>query len=158
MEKKAVLDQRTLERKGWCFCPVQELSKYQNHQLYFGNWFSALPLFLKLKEMGVRQVTSSVRVNQIVSCRLMVDKELLTQRRGSYDFLNVNDSGLHMVKWLYNKGMILLSNLAALGASGIKKRWDRKLRQHIDISTLILSALATRVWVNQFKWHVNRIV
>ena len=35
---------------------VQELPKYQNHQLYFGKWFCTLPMLLKLKGIGLGEV------------------------------------------------------------------------------------------------------
>lgn len=62
MEEKAVLDPKT--GVEWSVLGlVQELLKYQNHQLYFDNWFSILQLLLILKEIGIGEVTATFRVS-----------------------------------------------------------------------------------------------
>ena len=51
----------------------------------------------------------------------MMDKELCVQGQGSYDFRSDNKPGLRMVKWWDNKGVMLGSSFAGLGALRIKK-------------------------------------
>ena len=78
---------------------------------------------------------ATFRVNRIASCPLMADNELRTKGRGSYDYPTDNNSGLHIVKWWNNKGVNLGSTFAGVGASEAnkKKRWDGKLKQHVDV-------------------------
>lgn len=85
--------------EGLVFHLVQELPKYQNHQLYFDNWFSTLPLLLKLKDIGLGEVAATFRVNRIASCPLIADKEYRAKGRGRYNYQTDNNSGLHIVKW-----------------------------------------------------------
>ena len=126
---------------------VQELLKYQNHQLYFDNWFSILQLLLILKEIGIGEVTATFRVSWIASSLLITDKVLRAKGWRSYDFWTDNNSGLRTVEWWNNKGIILGSTFAGVGASGIKKRWDRNWSDTSMCSILILSAFIIRVWV-----------
>ena len=64
---------------------VEELPKHKNFRVYFDNWFSTLPLLIKLYSFGIL-ATATFRSNRIGLYPLMCDKHLKSEGRGSFDY------------------------------------------------------------------------
>ena len=64
---------------------VKEIPRNQNFQVYFYNWFSTLPLLIRLYEMGIL-ATETFRSNRIGGCPFMWGKDVKTNGSGSFDF------------------------------------------------------------------------
>ena len=54
---------------------LEEIPMNQNYRVFFDNWFSTLPLLIKLHSMGILS-TAKLRSNRVVGCPLMSDKGL----------------------------------------------------------------------------------
>ena len=54
---------------------LDEIPKNQNYRVFFDNWFSTLPLLIKLHSMGILSA-ATLRSNRVVGCPLMSDKGL----------------------------------------------------------------------------------
>ena len=100
---------------------VEEIQKNQNYQFFFDNWFSALPLLIRLQSMGILS-TATMRSNLPAGCPLMSDKDLKATGRGSFDYHVDLNSSLRVVKWYDNKGVILGSSLFLVEASSTNRR------------------------------------
>ena len=59
-------------------CLVEELPKHKNFCVYFDNWFSTLPLLIKLHSFSILP-TSMFRTNRIGLHPLMNDKDLKSE-------------------------------------------------------------------------------
>ena len=63
----------------------EEIPKNQNYRVLFDNWFSTLPLLIKLQSMGILS-TTTLRSNSIAGCPLTSDKDFKARGRGSFDY------------------------------------------------------------------------
>lgn len=86
-----------------------------------------------MKSLGY-PITSTLRKNRIAKCPLKSEKDLKKDGRGSFDYRTDASSQLHIVRWLDNKCVQLVSTYAGVKASKTVKRWDRKAKKHVDIS------------------------
>ena len=112
---------------------VEEIQKNQNYQFFFDNWFLALPLVIKLQSMGILS-TATLRSNRPAGWPFMSDKDLKATGRGSFDYHIDLNSSLRVVKWYYNKGVILGSSLFLFEASSTKRRWDFVKKNHCNVT------------------------
>ena len=71
--------------------------------------------------------------NRIGKCPLMSEKELNKSGRGSFDYRTDVNSGLHLIRWLDNGCVQLVSNYAGVKATKTIKRWDGKVKKHVDV-------------------------
>ena len=76
---------------------LEEIPKNQNYRVFFDNWFSTLPLLIKLHSMGILSA-ATLRSNRIVGCPLMSDKDLRATGSGSFDYHVDLSSSLRVVK------------------------------------------------------------
>lgn len=112
---------------------AEELPKHQNYQLFFDNWFSTLPLMIKLHSMGIL-TSATFRSNRLSGCPLATDKDLKTSGRGSSDYRIDLNSSVRVMKWYDNKGVVLASTFASVSSSSKKRRWDPKKKDHVNIA------------------------
>jgi hypothetical protein len=56
----------------------------KNYKIFADNFFTSMPLLVKLKEKSFHFV-GTVRANRLKGCDLKTEKELKKDRRGSYD-------------------------------------------------------------------------
>jgi hypothetical protein len=54
----------------------ETLPEFQNHKLFFDNWFTTLNLMLYLKSNSILAV-GTVRVNRLAGCPLMSNKDIV---------------------------------------------------------------------------------
>ena len=106
---------------------VEEIPKNQNYRVFFDNWFSILPLLIKLQSMGIL-------FYQWVFYPLKSDKYLRATGSGSFDYHVDLSSSLRVVKWCDNKGVILGSSFSTVKASSTKRRWDSKKKDHCNVA------------------------
>lgn len=104
---------------------MEEIPKNQNYRFFFANWFSTIPLLLKLKSMGSIS-TATLRSNCVASCSLLSDKDLKTTEHGSFDYHIDLNSSLRVVKWFDNKRVGLGSSFSIMTASSTKKRSEKR--------------------------------
>ena len=83
--------------------------------------------------MGILS-TATLRSNRPAGCPLMSDKDLKAKGRGSFDYHIDLNSSLRVVKWYYNKGVILGSSLFLVEASSTKRRWDFVKKDHCNVT------------------------
>ena len=76
---------------------TKHLPKNENFKLCFDNWFSTLPLMLKMKELGIL-ATATLRQNRIAKCPLEEDKALRKAGRGSSSHKVDANSFLYQIK------------------------------------------------------------
>ena len=125
---------------------VEELPKHKSFPVHFDNWFSMLPLLIKLYSFGIL-ATDMFRSNRIGLCPLMCDKDLKSEERGSFDYRVALNSSLRMVKWYDNKAVVLGSTYSSVQSTTIKQRWDAKKKRSIVMSsTLIWSKNTLEAW------------
>ena len=130
LEPKVQVKQNVLQSVVLKLC--ENLPTNCNHLLFLDNWFSTLPLMLKLKSLGY-PTTATVRKIRIANCPLKSEKDLKKDGRGSYDYRTDANSDLHIVRWLDNKCVQLVSTYAGVKALHMVKRWDGTAKKHIDV-------------------------
>ena len=74
-----------------------------------------------------------VRKNRIGGCPLMSENELKKAGRGSFDYRTDTTTGLHLIRWLDNSCVQVLSTYSGVKASSTIKRWDGKAKKHVDV-------------------------
>ena len=112
---------------------VDEIPRDQNYQVFFDNWFSTLPLIIRLHAMGIL-ATATFRANRIGGCPFISDKDLKSNGRGSFDFRIDLNSPVRMIKWFDNKAVILGSTFSSVKSSSNKQRWDAKKKEHCSVT------------------------
>ena len=111
---------------------VIHLPKFQNHKLFFDNWFSTLELVYYLCRLGICAV-GTIRSNRTSGCPLMANKDLESQSRGAMDHRVDNNSGLIVVKWVDNKVVELASNYVGINPVESVNRWSKKDGGRVDV-------------------------
>ena len=76
---------------------MEEIPKNQNYQVFFNNWFSTLPPFIKLQSMCILS-TVTLRSNRVAGYLLMSDKDLKATGRDSFDYCIDLNSSLRVIK------------------------------------------------------------
>ena len=104
---------------------VKEIPRNQNFQVCLNNWFSTLPLLIRLHEMRIL-ATETFRSNRIGGCPLMCDKDLKTNGSGSFDFRVDLNSSLRLIKQYDNKAVILESTFSSVQSTSDKQHWGCK--------------------------------
>ena len=108
------------------------LPKNKNYRVFFDNWFTSYDLCTDLKSYGIL-TTATLRVDRMLKCPLMSEKELKKKGRGSSSFKTDKNSGITVLRWLDNKSVQLVSTYASPEAISTVKRWDRKGKKYIDV-------------------------
>lgn len=92
----------------------------RNHGLYFDNYFISFHLFQCLTQKSILAV-GTITVNHFFRPKLLSDKDLKKQGRGSFD-VTVSDDGVMITKWFDNKPVLLASNFVGIGNIGSCRR------------------------------------
>ena len=104
----------------------------ESKQVFFDNWFSALPLLIKLQSMGILS-TATLHSNRVAGCPRMSNKDLKATGYGSFDYGIDSNSLLHVVKWYDNKRVILGLSFSTVKASSTKRRQGSKKKDHCNV-------------------------
>ncbi|KAM9851196.1 matrix-remodeling-associated protein 5-like [Aulostomus maculatus] len=124
---------------------AQPIPVQQNYKLFFGNWFTSVPLILTLAQQGIN-CAGTVRSNRLPGVNLKCDAELKRTGRGSFEekMAMVGETNLHAVKWYDNRSVSLLSNY--IGAHPVtevdrSKKWYHRLMFHFVDMTVVTAWL-----------------
>ena len=123
------------------------LPRVQNYKLFFDNWFSSLPLCIKLKDLGIFS-TATVRTDCLKKCPLATDKALMKEGKGSSSYQCDTNSGVTVHKWFDNKYVHLCSNHSNPCEMSTVERWDKVERKHVNC----LPKHSQRIWTS--PWMV----
>ena len=102
----------------------KDLPHHHNHKLFFGNWFTTLPLLHKLAKMGILAV-GTITLNRIQNCPLQSDRDLPKNGRGALECRVDHNSVFVVVKWMDNKAVELASNFVGVEPISSIERWDK---------------------------------
>ena len=92
---------------------IKHIHKQQNFKLYFDNWFSTLPLMLKMKDLGILlMATVYARIALQSGRRQILEKK----GRGSSSYMVDVNSTLIVMKWFDNKAVHRVSNHGTITA------------------------------------------
>ncbi|KAJ8877025.1 hypothetical protein PR048_021477 [Dryococelus australis] len=90
---------------------VECIPKNQNFLLFFGNWFSSLPLFTVLADMGIGTLGTITR-NRFPGLQVPLGVEMKKTGRGSTieKATDVDGVEVRVIKWYDNRGVTLASS------------------------------------------------
>ncbi|KAJ8259928.1 hypothetical protein GJAV_G00175100 [Gymnothorax javanicus] len=108
------------------------LPRGKSHKVFADKYFTSLPLIQKLRQQGIHYV-GTVRANRIKNCKLMEEKDLKKQGRGTCDYKVEADLNVAMVRWYDNRVVNLLSSFVGIEPVTMARRWDRQKKEHIEV-------------------------
>lgn len=111
---------------------VEMLPRGLNMTCYMDNYFSSVPVFQKLKSLGIL-ASGTIRANRTLGCDLKSEKELKKQERGSYGFRIAEEDDVVIVRWYDNGPVNMLSTVVRLGNITKVKRWSEATKQLVGI-------------------------
>lgn len=115
---------------------AQVIPSNNNHNLYFDNWFTSLPLMSHLASRGI-WCCGTVRVPRLPGIRKGkdADKALIKKGRGSYEERKSVGEGVEItyVKWYDNKVVNIVSTFAKANPVTTVPRYDYKQSRNIDV-------------------------
>lgn len=101
--------------------------------VFFDNFFTSLPLLLKLKSRGVK-ATGTIRENRIPKkCSLMSSQEMKKKPRGCFDFVSSQCKEIIICKWHDNNIVNIASNTIKVYPTSQVKRFSQKEKKMIYI-------------------------
>lgn len=130
------LSPTNLKKYGFCASVVLHLVNRldrRGHQLYCDNYFTTYQLLETLKDKQLN-VAGTIRVNRFSNPPLLSDKEMSKKGRGYCDSVVSQNGKVVLVKWQDNKSVNIASNFVGVGTSDTARRWDKKLKKHIDVN------------------------
>lgn len=89
---------------------VREVPKFQNHIIYFDNYYTTVALVVYLRTIGILSV-GTIRRNRIKNCKLPDEKVMQKFERGtSHEFIcNIHGIDVSSLSWKDNRVVNLLS-------------------------------------------------
>lgn len=121
---------------GFCASTVLHLAdrlQKRGHKLYFDNYFSSYPLLEILKEKGIN-AGGTIRVDRFAKPPLFSDQDMAKNGRGYSESVVSENKKVVIVNWQDNKCVRLASNFVGIGTVDTAKRWEKKLKKHIDVN------------------------
>ena len=82
--------------------------------------------------MGIL-TTATFRANRLGNSLLGTGKDLKKTERSLFDFCRDQNTWFHLVKWIYNKYVMLGLTFPEVSDESAVKLWDVKQRQRIDV-------------------------
>ena len=120
-----------------CSHVVAKLSKHMHnkgeHKLYFGNWFTSLPLLHFLISKQVCAV-GTIRAIRLADCPIPANKDLERQGRGALDYRVDSNSGIITAEWVDNKTVQVASNYTDIELMGTINQWSKASNTYENIS------------------------
>ena len=102
-----------------------DLPRNVGQKAFFDNWFTTLDLMLYFKKEGILAV-GTTRGNTMQACPLVGNKEIKKVNRGDLAYRVDNNSGVIIVKWLYNNVAQLCSDFLGVCPMETIERWAKK--------------------------------
>ncbi|XP_055005274.1 piggyBac transposable element-derived protein 3-like [Boleophthalmus pectinirostris] len=104
----------------------------QNYKVYADNFFTSVPLLVKLLECGIHFV-GTVRPGRVPNLRLAEEKELKKQGRGSFDFRVSQEHNICAVRWYDNRSVTLLSTFDGPNPVDKVARWNKSTKSFTEV-------------------------
>ena len=98
------------------------------------NFFCSLELIRYLDTKGF-DTLGTIRSDRLSHCPLKNEKELKKAGRGSYDCKTEKTSKNAVVRWVDSKVVTLASSFMGIEPIGSLKRYDKKEKCEVDVST-----------------------
>ncbi|KAM8915388.1 piggyBac transposable element-derived protein 1-like [Spinachia spinachia] len=108
------------------------LPEGQNYKMYGDNYFTCVPLLVKLLGRGIHYVGTAKQVC-LPNCNLEDEKRLKKKGRGSYDVKVEVNHNICAVKWYDNRAVTLLSSFAGPEPVQNIQCWDKANRTYIEV-------------------------
>ena len=108
------------------------LPEGKNYKAIADNFFTSMPLILKLKERGI-YFLGTVRANRLPNCQLQEEKYLKKNGRGSYDYRVETTHQVCGVRWYDNRAVTLASSYLGPQPLDAVKRWEKSSKQHVSV-------------------------
>lgn len=98
------------------------------------NFFSSPHLVTELTRRKISYI-GTVRENRLQSCKLMSEKEMKKEGRGTLDccVASCGEQDMVVVKWFDNRPVTLISNCVGVEPTTTVKRWDKRQKTHIPV-------------------------
>lgn len=113
---------------------VDSVPRNMNYKLFFDNWFSSLPLFVELKKIGIESL-GTVRTDRFKGTNFPSDKDMKHDfGRGSVlekSHVTNGDVEIRAVKWMDNRGVVIVSSFESAQPLTNVKRFDKKAKKEI---------------------------
>lgn len=110
------------------------LPERDNNLIVADNFFTGPHLVCELTRRGISYI-GTVRENRLQSCKLMDEKAMKMQGRGTCDscVASCGDRSMIAVKWFDNRPVTLLSNCTGVEPVTSVERWDKKEKSRISV-------------------------
>ena len=110
----------------------EHLPREKNYKIFADNFFSSVPLVIRLKEMGIHYV-GTVRANRLKGCILEEEKSMKKRGRGVMDHKVERENNIIALRWHDTRAVTLISSFAGREPIDEVKRWNKKQKQHIMV-------------------------
>ncbi|GFU37137.1 piggyBac transposable element-derived protein 3 [Nephila pilipes] len=106
---------------------VRIISSNKNYTLYFGNYYTSIPLLAYLSKEGIYSL-GTINWNIIPNSKIPIENFFNKMERGhSMEFVgNYNDVEISVTAWKDNKTVIMASTFAGEKPLGKVMRYDKK--------------------------------
>ncbi|KAF3856671.1 hypothetical protein F7725_017394 [Dissostichus mawsoni] len=108
------------------------LPECQNYKIYADNYFTCVPLVVKLLDRGIHYVGTARQVS-LPNCNLEDEKSLKEKGTGSFDTRVEANHNICAVKWYDSRAVTLVSSFA--GPDPVQKiqRWDKANKTYVEV-------------------------
>lgn len=130
------LSPTNLKNFGSCASVVLHLANRldrRGHQLFYDNYFSSYQLLEILRKKHIN-AGGTIRIDRFAQPPLLADKGMAKKGRGYSDIVVSKNEKVVVVKWQDNKCVHMASNFIGIGTTDTAKRWDKKLKNHVDVT------------------------
>ena len=106
-----------------------------NHIVCFNNWFTSLPLIVKLAKRSIFTL-GTIHSNQVSECIFPTDVDMRKRVRGAFEEkgTSVNEVNVRIVKWYDNRAVRLASSCCDVQPLSSVEQWDRLKKQCVSIN------------------------
>lgn len=105
-----------------------------NSEIFVDNFFCSLELIIYLNAKGF-DTLGTIRADRLRECPLKSEKELKKTGRGTFDCKTEKSTKIALVRWVDNKVVTLASSFMGVEPLGSVKRYDKKEKCKIDVTT-----------------------
>ncbi|KAJ4932945.1 hypothetical protein JOQ06_029783, partial [Pogonophryne albipinna] len=104
----------------------------QNYKIYADNYFTCVPLVVKLLDRGIHYVGTARQV-RLPNCNLEEEKSLKKKGRGSFDIRVETNHNICAVKWYDRRVVTLVSSFAGPHTVQNIQRWDKANKTYVEV-------------------------
>ncbi|KAF3852931.1 hypothetical protein F7725_006286 [Dissostichus mawsoni] len=108
------------------------LHEGQNYKIYADNYFTCVPLVVKLLDRGIHYVGTARQV-RLPNCNLEEEKSLKKKGRGSFDIRVEANHNICAVKWYDSRAVTLVSSFAGPDPVQRIQRWDKANKTYVEV-------------------------